>query len=309
MEFLNLIEQLTNNERLVFDYFCTFARKKKEIYFSQEHIAERIGITRETCNRIIKRLKGLGFLTSTYRLWRTCFYQVSPFIWVDTIRFKLSKYFPSLRFFSVQLLKVTLCINTGLLGNKYLLNRPFAKEGGMEHGNPIPPCVRAIKNLKLSRWGQIRLSAFPAEALAYVDQALSYSKNVKDPFRWFEAMCNDFCKRENMPIDWDYSNFLSEKYGMKENSPLLLTFDYPVVEKKKYSDQPFNSKPAEVSRDERRSSELRLKLSQTEIADRYKFRKWTKQLETANEAFASALRDMICALETIEESKKAPYRI
>ncbi len=66
MELVEQISQLTYTQREVFDVVCWFARRTNNVMPSQEYIAKKIGIKRETVNRAFAKLKAMGLLTMTF---------------------------------------------------------------------------------------------------------------------------------------------------------------------------------------------------------------------------------------------------
>ncbi len=299
MEIVEQISQLTYTQRQVFDVICWFARRMKNVVPSQEYIANKVGIKRETVNRTIALLKKIGLLTTTSRLWRSSVYHVNPLIWVDKIRWKFAKYFPSIGFFSV----VTLCINTVLLGTNSRYKYPLEKGGSMATRSKIMD----IKNINLTRWGRIKLMAFPDEAIEYVDKALGYTRSIRDPFRWFVGMCIDYCKRESLPIDSDITNMLSAKYGIKEDEGYSAAADPRDWDGLGETEKPFKKQTAAKKPSSSLGHITGATASVQEVTDSVKFRKWTGQYITAGGEWAHSLQHMIMNLETISDARKAPY--
>ena len=88
--------------------------------------------------------------------------------------------------------------------------------------NPISQAIRNIP-LPLTKWAQIKLSAFPDEVIEHCTEVLKRNKTkLNNPYLWFFKHCNEYCKRNNIEPDWRKMNFLAESYSMPDNAPMLL---------------------------------------------------------------------------------------
>lgn len=310
------IEQLTEVERAVFDAILLLSKEYKSLYTSQKFIADKVGITREHCNRTLRKLKAIGLINSEYRHRNTCIYKVSPMVFIDGMKHILMKYFKVLRSFVV-FLPISLLfsgsitpVNTGLI----CINNTVIKGGmKMQEENPIPVAVREIKSLKLSRAGQIKLSGMPAAAIEHVEKQMQYAKNIRDPFSWFFKLCMDYCVREELSIDWAYVDVLKAKYAIKDDARTLLSQDIHrqrdgLKEKKEYVFKTPSDRPI-ITKQERDSSEQRLKTSEREVTQRYQFKKWSKQIEESpnNIMLIHSLKHMISNLEHIPSDLRTLY--
>jgi len=90
----------------------------------------------------------------------------------------------------------------------------------------INPAIRSATGIiGLSKWGQIRLSAYPYKAVEYAINAFKKSRTTKvDRFGWVIKICNDWCKQNNTLPDWDLMHRLAEEHNMPSN-PALVTTD------------------------------------------------------------------------------------
>lgn len=88
--------------------------------------------------------------------------------------------------------------------------------------SPVPPYIRAISEIKLTKWGQIRLTAFPERAVDAARKKIRYFGKAKDPFAFFFKACLDFCKDENIVPDWKWCDALAISHNVPANAPMLL---------------------------------------------------------------------------------------
>ncbi len=93
--------------------------------------------------------------------------------------------------------------------------------------NGIPDYIREISCMKLTDAGQIKLSAFPVEAIEYATKTMKMAGNKRDPFRWFFKVCNDFCKESNIQPDWKRKSFLETTYGISDNDVMITELPKP----------------------------------------------------------------------------------
>lgn len=107
--------------------------------------------------------------------------------------------------------------------------------------NPISIPIRSIKSLRLTKWGQIRLMAFPEKAVEYAEDKMKYAQvsSLKDPFKFFTSLCVDWCKREEIKPNWEIVAHLETAYKAPQNPRYLLEIPKP-ISTKKISDLPFS---------------------------------------------------------------------
>ena len=86
-----------------------------------------------------------------------------------------------------------------------------------------PQIKQATQLLSLTKWGQIKLTAYPPSAIEYAMQAFKNSKGKKDnPFTWFASVCHSWCKQKNMHPDWALMNRLSVSNQMPQDPELIV---------------------------------------------------------------------------------------
>lgn len=286
----------------------------KELFISQGLLAKMCGMTRRYCNKTLKLFIEMEILEKIYRHRRSCIYRLNTLIFTQDIRPMLSTFFKALVlapiFLSISLLSSSLFtpINTTvLLGNKTVI-----KGGVKMEANPIPDYIRGIQSLKLARYGQIKLSGMPKEAVEYAEKCMQYSKNIKKPFEWFFKMCKDYCDREKLAINWYYVDALKAKYAINQNARLLL--DDKIYRAKQYHPAPkktvqIEKEPVPTAAEiqlKRDNNESHLKKFNHKMTQSYQFKLWRKQIESGY-GDTHILKHLIMKLETIDPLKKEKY--
>jgi hypothetical protein len=98
----------------------------------------------------------------------------------------------------------------------------FKKGERMSQENPISLAIREIKSLSLSKWGQIRLSCYPDEAIKNADESFRFAYNLKNPFGFFVQLCQEYCKNNGIIPDWNHYSRLAMRFEMKPDAPMLI---------------------------------------------------------------------------------------
>lgn len=108
-------------------------------------------------------------------------------------------------------------------GNEQQINIQLEKKAReMSSSNPIRPDIRALKELWLTKWGQIRLMAFDPAVIHYAYQKLRTQKrNLRDPFAWFMHICMQKSKENRLPINWEQVRFLQQAYKQPDNARMI----------------------------------------------------------------------------------------
>lgn len=88
--------------------------------------------------------------------------------------------------------------------------------------SPIPPYIREVTEIPLSKWGQMKLTCFPADAVSYARGKIALFKKARNPFGYFFASALEYCKSNDIRPDWGWMETLCQKYGITEDKPLLL---------------------------------------------------------------------------------------
>lgn len=108
--------------------------------------------------------------------------------------------------------------------NREIESLTTKKESSMEQPKWVTPTLNSVtKTLNLSKWGQIRLSAYPDQALFHALNALKASKSPKnDLFKWFGFVCNEWCKKNNVSPNWSVMHKLATENEIPDNPTLIL---------------------------------------------------------------------------------------
>lgn len=227
----------------ILNYLLFLAGKFKVVGCSQAHIARATGFGKRTVIKVLADLHEWRLIYKGYRHMRTCFYNISPYFKSPTAKSRLGSFFTSLRivvFLSLYSLlsqaAPTASTPTCTLNkyvsyirkkNYYKKYRPtdnlMAIERHKVYGeNPISMAIQDITDeLGLTKWGQIRLSAFPDEVILYVTQRyrLERKSRILNPFGWFKTVCIEHCAENNITPDWRFIYLLAEAYQMPTNAP------------------------------------------------------------------------------------------
>ena len=87
--------------------------------------------------------------------------------------------------------------------------------------NTIIPEILELKELNLTKWGQIRLMLFPAEAITACRSSLKYMQS-KNPFSHFFDLCSDYCKTNDISLNFSTCKELQTTYQMPVDAPMTL---------------------------------------------------------------------------------------
>lgn len=85
---------------------------------------------------------------------------------------------------------------------------------------------RRIKSLKLTRAGEIKMSAFPQAARDHADKLLRQNKKpVKDLFRFYWSLCKAYCEQHKITPEWRITFSALAKEGFDNDAPGINTKD------------------------------------------------------------------------------------
>lgn len=93
----------------------------------------------------------------------------------------------------------------------------------MNGDNPIPQSIRTLKYLNLTKWGQIALTVFPDAAINDTSMRYNAAQGIKDPFKWFYKLCDEYCQREGIEKNWTRYNVLVEYFKMPHDARMTLS--------------------------------------------------------------------------------------
>jgi hypothetical protein len=245
VEFIaNYKDILTPADLKVLNVLAHFWHHHAIIFPAHDTIAAMAKINERTVRKCLARLKDLG-LVSTYRRWNdSLLYKLSDIFSDFEVRRALAPVCSVFNYLLVFFLFSPSVSPEGRLINNLFINPPshltlrhescstskseasknLSLETDMEHESGVPEVLRNLKCMKLTRWGQIKLSVFPDEAILHAQEQLRKSrKRPEEVFSWFWAVCNKWCRLNNHELDWDYMESLKRRHKMPENAEMLLT--------------------------------------------------------------------------------------
>ena len=220
----------------------SFYTDKKRIWISQGRLAKELGISRQWCNVLMRELEEDGLFISNYRHMKSNEYKMSSFFRSSKVRRLLA---PLFRPFRALFLSLLTRVNTqGYMKEDIILKR--LKKGTSRgrnlsmyqllhqnklldaiknrkpYENPISKSIRSISGLPLTKWGQIKLSAFSDPVIEEVKYQYQNTRNIRDPFNWFFYACLRHCKLYSISPDWGWCRSLQAAFKMQGNEPMLI---------------------------------------------------------------------------------------
>lgn len=227
----------------LFDVLLSYSNTCRKIWISQTTLAVKVGISRQYCNKLLGYLEEEGLIISNYRHMRTSLYKISSFFRSLKVRRILYSLFNAFKAVSLALL-TQLNIH-GYMNKEYIIKNtvPHTIQRGtwrMEdllrknllldaiknrenYENLISESIRTINGLPLTKWGQIKLSAFSDEVIEAVKDQFYYTFGIRKPFDWFFYACLRYCKQHDLSPHWGWSKKLELACKMPENAPMLRT--------------------------------------------------------------------------------------
>jgi len=252
----------------VLNALAAFTHNFSITFPSQKRLAELTKLTDRTVRRSLDRLREAGFV-STYQRWNnSLLYKMADIFQDCDVRRALANVCPTFKFLAIFFLfspNPTVQSDDVRLRNNLFINlpsvtqshdyitgketkpydyikntsklkttksqsvrRPMAEYGG------ISQVIRELKFLNLTKFGQIKLSAFPDGAILYATDQYKKSRNKpKDRFAWFFTVCGRWCQINNIEPNWKYLEELKERHHMPDGA--RMTFETP-------DEQPFAEK-------------------------------------------------------------------
>jgi len=234
---LKALSQLPESDKKILGLLLSLKKRFKVVAPTQEYIAKKIGYSRQTTNASLGRLHAKKLIYKGYRHMRPCFYNLSPFLLHESTAMKLRSLFSTYKrmfIFSLSLLIISSSsISKGFTRDKFLRNNKdyyYFKNVGFNQGRVMESAHTVLlditKKLRLTKWGQIRLSAFPEQALQHAlddyEFAQKYQKkSIDNVFSWFFKSCLVYCNEHNITPDWVLMKKLETQHGMPTN-PLFI---------------------------------------------------------------------------------------
>jgi hypothetical protein len=241
---LEYMRMLGPTRTRIIDCVLYYVVMYKDAFPSQSTIADYVGIGREHCNRLIQQLVRDGILAKVKRNFTSCLYKLSSFFTLPQMRSTMSLILPTLKALSFSVVTVynlsymeykeknnyTDSKRVYFIGNKrvykenfkkFMLEKIIAKDSSV---NPISLAIRSIqaKDIVLSKWGQIKLSPFPDEAIEHCSIQLGNHKNLTNPFNCLFYLLLQYCQDRNIVPDWSWGKQLENAYQMPKTASMVL---------------------------------------------------------------------------------------
>lgn len=89
----------------------------------------------------------------------------------------------------------------------------------------ISPALRTLKSLNLTQAGQVKLSAYPDDAIRWADATIAIRNKkspISQPFSYFNSLCMSYCSDKKLAPQWNHVKKLIAALGIKADEPLLL---------------------------------------------------------------------------------------
>lgn len=128
---------------------------------------------------------------------------------------------------SIKLLLSLSLTDFTLLKEDYIYNQPLecklltrvrARKAKMTMPINCKELKDAQELMSLSKWGVIRLTAYPTTAIAYAISSFRSSKSKKDdPFKWFCKVAEEWCVDNNIEPDWEGARQLARSENIPKN--------------------------------------------------------------------------------------------
>lgn len=228
-----LIEELDywpKAQHALFNEFIAIAQQTEAVYPSQITLANKLGISREYCNKLVARLEKTGLLISVQRWNNSCLYGVNPIVWLTPFADKVSRFFPALRkvFLSVRILtwypkKFTLSNNRLVIRSNNIIEAPRGQAiQNLYDRGPIHDFIKALP-FKMNLGQKVFLCSFPHKALEHAlnKTLLATGVGLKSPWQYFLAKAYEYCVAEGHTRDIEYFYQLRRTYKIEGEVDLM----------------------------------------------------------------------------------------
>lgn len=240
----SLIVSLTGAQRAVLNQIIRWCNKYKRAYPSREMLSALTGYTVRTVTRATDRLQELGLITKKVGGYNYANeYTINPQFRDTSWGESLHELLPSLKRIVLavgSLLSFCSLANVPAYGERSELRsrekervyitqdtrmrfnvaagtasfkpETRAKERKIKRMMDSEAAVQAIRTLKLTSWGKIKMSAYEAAAIRYADEQLYNRREApKNPLGLFKKLCEDYCKANGLKPDWERVDRLKAK--------------------------------------------------------------------------------------------------
>jgi predicted transcriptional regulator len=233
---------LTKYEINIFNLMLWFQilRPNVSSWMSQQWIADKVGCDRRTVIRAMKKFQSLGIIAKDYRHEQTCRYKVSSYFFLQEVKDKLYRTFSNLAFYSCLLLtipneafndsieknvtqsylfKFKITVNGKLLRAR-ACGKTDINENNMNNnsydGLLTPELRQLTDTLGLTKTGQIKLMAYPVEALRHALKSINLIASAMKPFEYLCKLCNLWCSKNNKQPQWSHVQLIFQTYQINE---------------------------------------------------------------------------------------------
>lgn len=230
------ISDYSTATRNILNLLIKFSRCRS-IFFSQDYIANRLGICREWVNKCIKLLCQEGLISKIYRHRDTCIYKLGAIFrnidWTWKLRgvltslslhiymlrfpFPVAKFTPKERLlFNISLTTIeSISFEAEASRKMFRCYEKFLKrEEAMQE---------TIDLLGLTQNGVARVMAYPSDAIVVTTQMLKKRgfKDLRDPVSWFFTMMAKYCKEYGLSPNWQIMREQIRDLNIDPESPLV----------------------------------------------------------------------------------------
>ena len=238
-----LSQKLSPLYHKVFDYFIDQSSIKQAHRAYYRTIALRVGCSEKTVRRAVKKLVELGLLTKINTgFMNACIFSVNQTVYklADYFRYKfksLLKYCQKAVW--EQNVRHSKSISSLVTprSNKVTQVRQIPPQTGtlkiektkkMEIAPPkISPTLQEItKSLMLNRRGQLKLMVFDDRTLASCWKEMRNLSYISDKFAYLITACLEFCKRNDIEVDWDLYYLALKRYNLRDSREFIIKPKY-----------------------------------------------------------------------------------
>lgn len=252
-----VVYNLSFEEKRLFDLLVWADNTHQFSRFSQTHLAEKIGVARETINRMLAKFKRFGLISFKQLGYNMpCIYRLHSYFRTINARDCLQAIIPSIKKRVFKFLDTFLTNRNASHYDKELIlnlnvnvnqNCFIKKNVGqnmsrrrekmtfeekkrvfeeMKNGNagvsPITSTIDGFKSLTLTTAGMVDLTAYTDEVVAYADHVLSTKygfSNFDNPFGYVIRICKNRSAELGLPVQVAFAHKLREFYGIELSAP------------------------------------------------------------------------------------------
>jgi hypothetical protein len=222
----NKLLRYTPSQINILNSFIGYANINKHVYPSQSTIADKVGICRQTTNKLLKRIEKDQLLHRHYRHRNTSIYKLNDLFFIPAYREYLSELLPALKYFCFFVLfsinagvQQGDTINTKIFNNSrvdfqdtksfknkerweqiqwrmaveqpMVMPRCLSKKEGkvMKPSILIPEFIENITEVGLTFDDKLELSVFSGPIIDYARKVIVKSGKVANPVAYFKAIC------------------------------------------------------------------------------------------------------------------------